>query len=545
MKTKQVAYLCIVIALLLTSCTRNSNNTDNQQNNDESIILSESSQDTNPIDAFFHEISSVLSLYITIEMIEFESYRGMAWEAEMDNCYAILIKRAKNDLVREWVDNDRLSYNDYINNHAMLTSLFGTSNAFNTDDETLSIGRISSVLRAAERTNGYRIKTMELFNYLNQIGIETYYIFSEEEYTTLLLSEFTQIIPDAQTHDTTSQVDQHINALQTPSPNRTFSSSEEAYYSKYRELAVKFGTQALHNTKYKYFYNNDFNRSYMSGVCVVNFIDFNGDGIQDLFLVYSNGNMERIVNDSSSLDVIDLPGHDTYVIEIWTFVKGELILLLREPSVSVTDTSYNNTLHRSNEPNIENQSYSITVFENSSCVPVIQNCHYDRNLDICEYENIYFTEENIVRDRLSYKDEKFYINDNETTWEVWVSNVAGFDKILLSANLAGSWYHYNNFSQDANIIGFNYTLEQNDNILSSLSSHGIIKSWPVLDNAYYSLYLTELLRTNIQLCEHEISEKVYYDHYYALYDLDTDGIPELILYEGSSGAGTHYHYYTV
>lgn len=40
------------------------------------------------------------------------------------------------------------------------------------------------------------------------------------------------------------------------------------------------------------------------------------------------------------------------------------------------------------------------------------------------------------------------------------------------------------------------------------------------------------------------TSRVY--HYYSrLYDIDQNGIPELILFEGSSGAGTHFHFYTI
>ena len=66
----------------------------------------------------------------------------------------------------------------------------------------------------------------------------------------------------------------------------SFNSLEEAYYYKYSELAEKYGTHALYDVKYgPYDYSG---RNYLYGVCIVNLIDFNGDGVQDLFVIYSN-----------------------------------------------------------------------------------------------------------------------------------------------------------------------------------------------------------------------------------------------------------------
>ena len=58
------------------------------------------------------------------------------------------------------------------------------------------------------------------------------------------------------------------------------------------------------------------------------------------------------------------------------------------------------------------------------------------------------------------------------------------------------------------------------------------------ESDYMSLYMQELERMNR-------TEEYMGDHHYALYDMDSNGVPEMILYEGSSGAGTHHHFYTV
>jgi len=108
---------------------------------------------------------------------------------------------------------------------------------------------------------------------------------------------------------------------------------EEAYYGKYTELAEQYGTYSLYNfyqAKHGY---SDCN--YLSGVCIVNLMAFNGDGIQNLFVLYSNGQMNHIVSDGYyGLAVYDFPSRSTYEFEVWTYRDGALLQLLHESCVS-------------------------------------------------------------------------------------------------------------------------------------------------------------------------------------------------------------------
>ena len=289
-------------------------------------------------------------------------------------------------------------------------------------------------------------------------------------------------------------------------------------------------------------------RNYLNGVCIVNLIDFNGDGVQDLFVVYFNGQMKKVVIDNSSLEVFDFPADDTYELEIWTYKNGKLELLLHESSISAYDSS--SFSHR-NQNDVITLDYriSITVFENESGIPVLQKYYYSKNDGICEYENIYFSGEAIIRDRFSYKEQVFLMNDTETTWDMWIENVAGYDKILLSALIANSWLGTSTYLQEVYGMDYNFTLAQTERVIRYLSSGGEVPSWLskwfIAEGEYLSLYMKELYRSNMLFCEVEESEKYFTRHHYALYDIDQNGTPELILYEGSSGAGTHFHIYTV
>jgi len=356
------------------------------------------------------------------------------------------------------------------------------------------------------------------------------------------ISDYTSVQDNTDISDYTS-VQDNTDITEGFTSNKRFSSMEEAYYSKYVELAEKYGTYILHDVK-----REDYDGySYLGGVCIVNFMDFNGDGVQDLFVVYSNGQINRIVTNNSKRDVYDFPTKDTYEIEIWSYIGGELIQILHEPHVSVYDTS-SYSYHNPDELIYLDYQFSITIFENGAGLPVVQIFNYEKRDNVWEYNNIYFSEGKTVRDRLTYKDSVFLINDSKTTWDIWIENVAGYDKILLSALIADSNYGLSTYLLEWYGIDYDNTMFQTGRVIEGLSYDRKvpeISNWLVSEGEYISLYLREVYRSNMLLCDWEDSEKYYFDHHYMLYDIDQNGIPELILYEGSSGAGTHFHFYTI
>jgi hypothetical protein len=326
---------------------------------------------------------------------------------------------------------------------------------------------------------------------------------------------------------------------------------EEAYYQKYCELAEEYGTPKLYDI---YGTASYYGRSYLGGVCMVNFLDFNGDGTEDLFVVYANGQTNKAITDNSVLEIYDFPARDSYEIEIWTYADGQLVSLLHEPAVSIHDTS---SYSYSDPAALVTQIFQlfITVFENADGAPVLQIYNYDERVNIYEYENIYFSAGDIVRDKLTYEAPVFTRNGAETTWEIWSDNVAGYDKILLAGLLADSWFGNSRMLLEGYGIDYDYTLVQTEKAVRSLRGDSVstppLAKWLIAEGNYISLYMQELYRANIFFCDWESgednteSEKFFTDHHYALYDMDNDGAPELILYEGSIGAGTHYHFYKI
>ena len=315
----------------------------------------------------------------------------------------------------------------------------------------------------------------------------------------------------------------------------SYSSIEEAYYSKYTELAEKYGTNSVsdwYNTNGLYT-----EHSYLSGVCVVNQMDFNMDGIDDLFVVYSTGQMSKIISDSSDLEIYDFPTEDTYAFEIWTYKDGALMQLLHENRVSACAEYPNNE-------SIFLQKYYqlfISVYENSDGFPVIQI--YDDRGENRKYTNIYYSDGQIINDEFVYNGDTLMMNGFEIAEEAWSRHVAGFDKILLYALLADT-SNSSDTLLDAYNMDYNNTISQTQRVVRYLQQKESIPQMPrfnIAEGEYISLYLQELERANRVRINEEFTE----NHYSALYDIDQDGVPELILHEQSSGAGEHHHFYTV
>ena len=335
-------------------------------------------------------------------------------------------------------------------------------------------------------------------------------------------------------------------ATSTPTPHPTvtpvintpsFDTMEEAYYYKYCELAGLYGTLVLHDISENL--GGGIGHSYLGGVCVVNQMDFDGDGVLDLFVVYNNGETEQLKHGGSEPEIYNFPTAEAYEYEVWTYEDGKLAPLLHEVSVSAhmyfpSDffTYY---------------QYFITVYENGNGLPVLQT--YSADDKSCKYTNIYYAGSGIIRDTLVFKNDLFYKNGVEITESEWLENAFGYNKILLCSfladtdNSAGEVFEYYG-------IDYDNTLSKTMNVVDYLSQsdeESEPHSFYVAENEYISLYLKEIFRSNWILYTGEIGflYKTNMEHDYNLYDINRDGVPELILSDTSSGAGTHFHFFTI
>ena len=169
---------------------------------------------------------------------------------------------------------------------------------------------------------------------------------------------------------------------------------------------------------------------YLSGVCIVELIDFTGDGTQDLFIVYSDG---QFISRNS------IPRAETYKVEVWTVRNGSLERIIKEPAVSSYSDRYNDYWNP--------DCCFVTVYGNSAGLPGLQV--YKESDTGCTYTNIYFSNGAQVRDELVYDGNALYLNGSAVQEDEWDKHVGGYDLMYLRAELSCdktySGYEYSSF----------------------------------------------------------------------------------------------------
>ena len=149
--------------------------------------------ETNPIDIYFSEKAQLLVPTSTFEMVYFGAIAASAWFAEMENNYEILKSSTNIESVRERIDTERHSFIEYIRNRAELEVLLEASTAFEDGEEFLVVGSIGRVFRPSFQGDGWRSKTIELFDRLDSIGIAPQFIFDAEKYDEELRQAFPEL----------------------------------------------------------------------------------------------------------------------------------------------------------------------------------------------------------------------------------------------------------------------------------------------------------------------------------------------------------------
>jgi len=147
----------------------------------------------NGIDQFFDEMAWTLSLPCTASMSHFAQIISEAWRAESDNFFEQLLSQTQNELVREWLKNERYFHSRYNWYRAQFTANFEASNMFDGDDAHLFTGSIVRILFPSEIGEGHREKALELYARLERIGVNPQFIFCEEYYSRILKEVFPQL----------------------------------------------------------------------------------------------------------------------------------------------------------------------------------------------------------------------------------------------------------------------------------------------------------------------------------------------------------------
>ncbi len=324
----------------------------------------------------------------------------------------------------------------------------------------------------------------------------------------------------------------------------------EAYYSKYLELNEKYGTGAVADFKRSEYEG----QSYLTGVCVVNQLDFDGDGLDDLFVLYSNGDLVKI---DSYNEVYDIPTKNTYEFEIWSYKNDELVQLLHEKNVSQASIDQRSSIAPGGFGFGEYRNY-LNIFEDrdgKTVIQVFEPIDDGENIIGDKYTNIYYSKNEVVKDELLNQLVKqgteydsmvnvFTLNGKEIGEEEWSTRVTDFNKILLCAPLADTTNTKSQLKDYFN-IDLEMVINETYDVVSFISDEveDVTKSrFHIAEDENMSLYLKVIEKADRQV---SFGENYHGEnHGFYLMDINQDGIDEMILYESSDGAGTHTDFYT-
>ncbi len=306
----------------------------------------------------------------------------------------------------------------------------------------------------------------------------------------------------------------------------------EAYYHKCGELARLYGEPELVDYDD---YDGMIGYSYVKGLCVVSLMDYDQDGTDDLFVVYANGNLS-----GTNMNDYAIPLAANYEAEVWTYrvQEQEFERLLHLDRISAYQTFLT--------PYWDAWDCFITVYENKKGCPVIQVCGYSGEDDmVLAYHNYYFSDGAVCEDIYEYENRSYRVNGRETDIDSWYAGVDGYDTILLGAYLSsnGTTVDYTSVYDG---IDLNWAIRHTSDVLSALKE-GREGKYPAARASYIPIYMQELRR----LATTEVYSDTEYESMrftyvqYALYDMDHDGVPELIAETGESEASFMYFVYTL
>ncbi len=302
----------------------------------------------------------------------------------------------------------------------------------------------------------------------------------------------------------------------------------DAYFTKCQELSRLYGSGRLVECPVD---NDGRERGccYMSGLCFVDLIDFTGSGVKDkdLLVVYSKG-QDMGLNSQG----MEIPRAGNYCMEVWTYEKGKLKLLVSADHVS----SY---------PGYQNKYWDtdncfLTVYEDSyEKMAVIQIYEDTPEGDV--YTNYYcyrdFSGYELKCDIYASKDGKYYENGEET--DLWrYEMVCDYDVILAGVQLSASDYGREGLAKFG--VDMSYGLAQSTENMQALSDD-TFRSVMKVGGAYFGAYMKILLGIRHETFGEGSGFKM---PEFTLHDMDGNGVPELIVNIAPNEAGAECRVYT-
>ena len=316
----------------------------------------------------------------------------------------------------------------------------------------------------------------------------------------------------------------NMDAVLAAEKEITWDNVYDAYYHKYIELVKKYGIGQLVERNGDAEKIWDYGCSYLGGVCVVELLDFNEDGIEDLFLVYSKDWLT-----GKNTEGYAIPQAGTYGIELWTCIDGKLSQLLEESHVS------NYLSFRTDY--WDNDCCYVTIYADEAGKPILQ--FHQEEMDGWYDANFYYENGELYKDYFIKRDDSFTKNGERITQEEWQQELEGYSAILLGAGLSSDDFSADIFAMCYG-IDIPDTLEQTRRVVEGLRKKEE-RHYYVCKETYSQLYMQQIFQMNLQ----EDMQGGDSSAEYMLYDIDRDEVPELIVRTGNCEAAYRFYVYTV
>lgn len=265
--------------------------------------------------------------------------------------------------------------------------------------------------------------------------------------------------------------------------------------------------------------------SYLKGVCIVDLFDFNGDNADDLFVLYSDGQLT-----GENLNYYSIPQAEAYHFEVWTVENGSLKLLCKKTNVGY----YNSFITEY----WDSDCCFITVYENQQGCPVVQlYSDFSEQYKGYSYCNLYYQDGDLIEDICVYDNENYWVNNKIVSEEEWEKTTSGFDKILICSLLSTD---FDSELREYNGTKYDFVLQQTEDVKEALrkSKKG---HFLTAEESYLTAYLEEIERVR-QMASDNMAD---YPYEYTLYDIDKNGTPELIIKTGTCEAEFWFYIYTI
>lgn len=305
----------------------------------------------------------------------------------------------------------------------------------------------------------------------------------------------------------------------------SYENAYEAYSAKCSELSKMYGSGSLVEQIGRWEWGGC---CYMSGLCLVDLIDFNGSGVKDLLAVYS-----REENMGVNSEGMEIPRAGNYCIEVWTYEEGLKLLVSADHAGSYpayrnaswdADNCFLTVYEREYDKTAVIQIYEECpegeVFTNYYCSP-----HYDGSYELqCD---IYTSEGG-----------KFYENGEEIGWLYYCSRVCDYDTIFAAVQLSSSEYGRDGLAKFG--VDMSYGLDRSEENMQRLDSE-TFQSMMKVSGEYFGAYMRTLLEIRHDTAEEWFGSR---EPKFTLYDMDGNGMPELIVDISPCEAGARCQVYT-